>query len=643
MRLWGLSILLVCSIAVFAQDEAPVVGSEEYQNHITAADCTYLINPAEFVINKQAEWSWRSDATAKVSASVLPFTVGDASSSELVSPQSVPRKNFIDDLIFARMEADGVSSAPLASDLEFARRVFLDLTGRIPAVADLDAFVINQNPAKREMLIDSLMGSPEFVDKWTMFLGDLFKNNANATNINRAVEGRDMFYLYIKDAVASNKPYDVIARELIAGNGDTFANGAANWIVGTTVPMGPAQDTYDGGAVQTASTFLGINAVDCLLCHDGRRHLDQVNLWGSRQTRMNMWGLSAYFDRARMTRTTVTQTPLVQKFVVTDASAGAYTLNTTTGNRSARQPVGGVASVAPHYPFTNTPGTGIVGSETYRAAVARQVTSDFQFSRAAVNYVWEKLMVEAFVSPSNGFDPDRLDPSSALPEGWSLQPTNAQLLNQLAFYFQQSRYDLRSLISVIVKSNAYQLSSRYPADEWKAEYVPYYARHFVRRLDAEEIHDAIAKATNIIPTYPLQASAVELPDVHWAMQLPDTREPVRNGASAAFLNSFGRGDRDQNRRRSDGSVLQALNMMNNAYVMGRVHQNNAGSRVAAILNETSEPVAIIQQLFLNTLSRPATDAEVGMFQRLFQQQSVRVAAESLQWILLNKLEFLFNY
>src|SRR5262245_19422409 len=111
----------------------------------------------------------------------------------------------------------------------------------------------------------------------------------------------------------------------------------------------------------------------------------------------------------------------------------------------------------------------------------------------------------------------------------------------------------------ITKSNAYQLSSVYPGD-WDLSYVPYYARHYVRRLDAEEIHDAIETATSIFTTYTLNNSA--LPPVLYAMQFPDTKE---GGGTAAFLNSFGRGDRDQNPRRSDGSLMQGLNMMNNTF------------------------------------------------------------------------------
>src|SRR5262249_23668777 len=164
---------------------------------------------------------------------------------------------------------------------------------------------------------------------WTMFFGDLFKVTAQLQAINRDVHGRDAFYLYVKDALTRNKPYDQIARELITGAGDNFAQGEANWPLGNTVAMGPAQDTYDGQSVNLAGMFLGINVVDCLLCHDGARHLDTVNLWGSKQTRLNMWGLSAYFARVRMQRQVVTQQPLVAKWIVSDLANGEYQLNTT--------------------------------------------------------------------------------------------------------------------------------------------------------------------------------------------------------------------------------------------------------------------------------------------------------------------------
>jgi hypothetical protein len=549
------------------------------------------------------------------------------------------------------MSAANIRSAPLASDAEFLRRVTLDLTGRIPSATDVTNFLADTSSSKRDAVIDALIASPEFTDKWTLFFGDLFQNNVNSAQINRGVQGRDAFYIYLKSAIEQNKPYDQIARELITASGDSWAVGPVNWTAGNYVSMGPNQDTYDGAAVDLGNMFMGMSSVDCLLCHDGTRHLDQVNLWGATQTRQNLWGLAAYFSRTTLAR----NTPVANAHTVSDNTNGVYRINTTTGNRSPRGATNSTATVAPRYPFGTSanPGSGILSGETYRQAIARQITADLQFSRAAVNYMWERMMGEAFVTPSNGFDLARLDPNNPPAAPWTLQPTNPQLLDRLARNFQSNGYNIRLLLGTIAKSSAYQLSSTYDG-QWNASYVPYYARHYVRRLNAEELADAITKATGIVQAYTFNAPSTLQP-VQWAGQLPDTQEPRNNGAVVTFLNAFGRGDRDVNPRRYDGSVLQGLTVMNNAFVNNRIHQINVGSRVRTLLAASTNPAVLIQQLYLNTLSRQATDQEMSSHLTTFQQQMTlptgvpgsvagyRIPAENLQWVLLNRVQFLFNY
>ena len=557
------------------------------------------------------------------------------------APARMPRKNFIDEYIFGRMERDGIRPAPLASDLEFFRRVYFDLTGKPPSPSDIFAFVADTNPNKRDDLIAKLAWTYDFLDKWTLFFGDLYKNNATATNVVRYSQGRDAFYTYLWQSIGVNKPFNQMVQEMIAGEGDNFENGASNWLVGSTVAMGPAQDTYDGGAVNAAQMFLGINVVDCLLCHDGARHLDSLNLWGKNEKRADMWGLSAFFARTRMARQVVSQTPLYAKFIVSQTATGDYMLNTTSGNRQPRQRQGSVDRIMPKYPWNGEP---VLADANRLQALAKTLTSDIQFSRATVNYIWEALMVEPFVSPSNAFDPARLDPKNPPPAPWTLQPTNPELLNALAVWFQQRGYNLRELMMEITRSNAYQLSSNYPG-QWRLEYVPYYARKFVRRLEAEEIHDAIVKVTGILPSYPLDydGSIEHLPPVSWAMQFPDASEPRSNSAVAQFLNLLGRGNRDQAARDNTGSVLQALNMMNHSFVTNRIHANNNGSNVQWVLRATSNPTTIVEHLFLSTLSRPPTPEESAVGADVMKWLGNQRGAETIQWALLNKLEFIFNY
>lgn len=378
----------------------------------TAADCTYLQNPDEFLRSPELHRAEISKWTETVGNQVKFSPVRNDMQAD-AAPGFMPRKNFIDEHIFSRMERDGIKPAPLASDLEFLRRVYFDLTGRPPGPNDMFAFVADKDPNRRDALVDKLAWSYKFLDKWTMFFGDLYRNNATATNVVRYQQGRDAFYSYIYQALTANKPYDEMARDLIAGEGDNFIYGNVNWLVGTTVAMGPAQDTYDGGAVNAAQTFLGINVVDCLLCHDGARHLDSLNLWGKNEKRANMQGLSAFFARNRMARQVVSQTPNYAKFIVSETATGDYMLNTNSGNRQPRVAQGGVNRIMPKYPWNG--GTTLPANANRLKTLAATLTSDIQLSRATVNYIWEQFMVEAFVSPSNAFDLARLDPQNPPP------------------------------------------------------------------------------------------------------------------------------------------------------------------------------------------------------------------------------------
>ena len=629
---WGVKLN---SLAAFDRTALQTTPSDPFDGKATRDDCSFLRNPET---PKQALARHRAEisrATEAVSQTTLE------SDLQTLAPQDVPRKNFIDNILFDKMAKDSIQSAPLTSDEEYLRRLTLDLTGRIPSAEAVTAFLADTSANKRDALVDSLVGTPEFIDKWTMFFGDLFKVTGPATNINRYTGGRDAFYNYVKSSLTQNKSYAQMATEMITANGDNFVAGEANFIVGGVVPMGPAQDTMDGRAVNTASMFLGLNALDCLYCHDGRGHLDAVNLWGSQKKRFEAWGMAAFFARVNQVRTVLSTQPNYYKYTVSERTTGEYNLNTNTGNRTDRAATNGQTTVAPTYMFTG--GTPNVG-ESRRPALARMITGDKQFARAAVNYVWEKLMVEALVSPSNTFDPARLDAKNPPPTGWSLQPANSDLLESLANDFIAGNYNLRTLIGTIVKANAYQLSSQYPGS-WNLSLVPYYARKYVRRLDSEEVHDAILKASGIGVTYQLRDTLGNNTwTVNWAMQLPDTQEPRTNGASAAFLNSFIRGDRDVKPRSLEPSIMQALNLMNNNFVMTRIHNANAGSTVAKLLVDTNRSSQdIITQLYLNTLSRNPTSDEVNALLPQFGTLGRRQAAEAIQWALLNKMDFIFNY
>jgi len=550
------------------------------------------------------------------------------------TPGFPPAANFVDTEIFAKMQQDHVTPTVLAGDEEFLRRVSLDLTGQIPDATAVQSFVADNTPGKRAKMIDQLLASDAFVDRWTMWFGDLVQNVQVSANTREFPHGRNVYYQYIHDSIAANKPYDQMVREVLAGSGDSTVNGQANYVVRQLQPNGPAQDTYDNLSAASGQEFLGMPFL-CLSCHNGIGHLDLVNTYLKNKARADFWGNAAFFARARAQQQADATTTNGRKYVVSDATNGQYQLNTTSGNKTPRQPINGQATVAPALLLTTEgPGT----TEPWRNAYGRILTANPQFAIASVNYVWKEMFGLAMVEPTNNIDPNRLS-ASTLPPGQTLQPTHPQLLSDLATNFKQSGYDLRGLLRLIANSSTYQLSTQYTPGAWNETWTPYFARHYPHRLMAEEMLDAITKSTNVPATLAISGG---LPTVTSAMKLPDPTEN-RNNSYGRFLDEFGRGNRDDEARTNDTSIAQALSLMNDStVVVSRVHRATANSTVARALAASTDPGTIADTLYLATLSRRPTTAERAQAIAYLKSGTLAQKTEDLQWVLLNSLEFLFD-
>ncbi len=543
----------------------------------------------------------------------------------------------IDVEIFGKMAADGVAPASRSSDAEYLRRVMLDLAGQIPDTATLTAFLADRRPDKRALLVENLLRSDAFDDRWTMWLGDLLENvKTTAANGVEQAQGRNALYSFIRASIAQAKPWDQLVRELIAGSGDSFADGPPNHWVRNMATMGVAQDTWDNQFAASAEKFLGMPC-NCTGCHNGAGHTNSVNIYLSSKTRMDFWRSAAFFAQTTQTAATDTVSGL-RKYILADNTTGSYLLNTTSGNRPARQPATGQPNnVAPAFYLTGeTPQAG----KPLRAEYARMLTAHPQFARAAVNTLWREMFGVGIVEPVDGFDLSRLDPNT-LPPGQTLQPSHPALLSQLASQFVASGYDLRTMLRAMATSEAYQLSARYTPGPWKETFTRHFARRITRRMTSEQLLDAINTASGVWPANvngDTMTVASASPVVR-AMLLPDPRD---GGNYSAFLNTFLRGNRDTNPRSGDASTLQALALMNDGFVMlDRVHAKTSTSLVARILKVTTKPEDVADALWLATLSRPPTAAERAAAVAYLEGGPLAAKTESLQWALFNKLEFAF--
>jgi uncharacterized protein DUF1553 len=340
--------------------------------------------------------------------------------------------------------------------------------------------------------------------------------------------------------------------------------------------------------------------------------------------RTDFWGMAAFFVHTRATRSTDPATNNAKYDVEENNPSGAYQLNTTSGNKTPRQPVNGLAAYPPAFILTGeTPRSG----EPWRDAYGRMLTAHPQFARAAVNYLWKEMFSLALVEPTNNIDLSHLD----------TQPNHPNLLTLLMNEFIADKYDLRSILRTIAMSNAYQLSTQYNGT-WNEAWTPYFARHLAHRLSAEMMLDAIVRATNVPVTFNVTGGLT----ANEAMKLPDTIE-ARSTPYGRFLDEFGRGNRDDEPRSSDADIPQVLSMMNDQnVVINRIHRATANSTVARVLATTSDPATIVDQIYVATLSRHPSAAEKQQSIAYLTSGNLAQRTEDLQWVLLNSLEFLFD-
>ena len=590
--------------------------------------------------------------------------------------------NFIDDYIFGKMERDGVPHANLCTDAEFMRRVYFDLWGRqpdinpgnpikvvdqkieLPNLYTVEKFLADPDPDKRDKLIDYLLGlnhgylppgnGPDyvgpwiverpFVSKWTWYYCDLFNLKKEG--------GMNAFEDYIYFFVRHNLPYDFFVRDMLTATTVTRElAGPAGFILlqvinGFRCADIMHEDTCDEVAIQATKMFLGVD-IECVSCHDGMAHLEDINLWLSKRKRVELWRQAAFFGNLRIFRPGMSS----NDYTLFDGHAprpdaiwqGAiaspedfskhfqFTSGTTElggpGYRMeapsvVRPPRNEKADVYPEYMLTKErPRPGV----NQRAEFARMLTSDFQFAKATVNLFWSKLMTVGIVDPPFGWDLARQDPDNPPPEPWTIQPSHPELLDALASWFQANNYDLRKLMRVICRSKTYQLSSRFEG-EYDLNWDRYYARKLVRRLSAEEVYDSMCKATNVFGH-----------GVEYVMDKEGDPEGDLRGFLQLLREGGGNG-------KESGSVVQTALLLNSDVVERKTKADTEDSAVSKLLNQ--EPplsnMEIVERLYLATLSRRPTLTETTESVRHIEINRDK-GVEDVQWALINKLEFVVNY
>ena len=166
----------------------------------------------------------------------------------------LPRKNFIDELVWAKLQKLNIVPSGPAKDATFLRRAYLDVIGRLPTPAEAKAFLGDSAADKREKLVDALLDRPEYADFWANKWADLLRPNPYRVGI-KAVLSLDTF---LRDSFRQNKPHDQFVREIVTAQGSTWRNGA-------TVVFRDRREP-DEIATMVSQLFLGVR-LECAKCH----------------------------------------------------------------------------------------------------------------------------------------------------------------------------------------------------------------------------------------------------------------------------------------------------------------------------------------------------------------------------------------
>ncbi|MGZ0173654.1 MAG: DUF1549 domain-containing protein [Planctomycetales bacterium] len=487
--------------------------------------------------------------------------MGDRDGFTWVDPE---KWNFIDGHVANKLKRMKIVQSGVCGDPEFVRRVYLDLTGLPPTADQTRAFVNDKADlkTKRYALIDSLIGTDDFIDHWTNKWADLLQVNRKFL----APQGATAFRSWIRTEIAENTPYDQFARKVLTSEGSNKENPAASYFKILRTP----QNTMEN----TTHLWLGIR-FNCNKCHDHPFEKWTQDQYYETAAFFAQFGLKAdpASGKSKIGGTAVEGAkPLYE--VVFDKPTGDITHDRT-----------GVVT-APQFPFEcnfEAP-----EKATRRQQLAAWISSPDNpyFARSYVNRVWGYLTGVGLIEP--------LDDIRA-----GNPPSNPELLDDLTLKFVESGFNVRELMRNICQSRTYHLSIA--TNEWNADDHTNYSHATPKRLTAEVLYDAIHLVTGsspAIPGVPAGTRAAQLPDV--GVKIPD-----------GFLTNFGRPARESacECERSAGVSLGPIMALVSGPTLGTAladPKNDLTRLVAAQADDTK----LIGEVFIRILNREASKAEI---------------------------------
>ena len=478
-----------------------------------------------------------------------------------------------------------LSPVKRAGDDIFLRRVMIDVTGKVPTIAEVRAFTADKAKDKRRKLIAKLLDSPGYADMMAMRFADMFRIKSEFP-INLWPNAVQSYHRYFRDAAVQNRPWNKIARELLTASGSNFRVPAANFFRASSVR------TAEGLAKVTALSFMGINTDK--LSADERKEF------------------AAFFSRISFKSTDEWKEEIVF-------------LNPDPVLLTAVTPDGKSFEI-------NSPAT---DPRTVFADWLLEKDNPF-FARAFANRAWHWIFGKGLIDPAD----DMPLPQGFFGKLFSSENGNEKVLNFLAGEFIKSNYDIKKLFCLILNSCAYSADWKtLPAEQTEAEKC--FAVYPFRRLEAEVLVDIYSQILGAHESY----SSV-IPEPFTFLPKGSPAVTIADGSiSSRTLDNFGKPSRDSgvlSERNNNISASQRLFLMNSNWIYQRTGNLPWTIFKRRRMNDNQR----IEELYLTILSRKPTAAEIKKIykyrKKLDRKHSWRVWTD-LAWALINTREFLHHH
>ena len=508
------------------------------------------------------------------------------------------RENFIDEFNLDQLKTLHLKPSPRCDDQTFLRRVSIDCVGRLPTNDLRKSYFEKDEASRRAWLVDRLLSSDDYVDYWSYKLSDVLLINGNRL---RPIAVKS-YYDWLRSSVAENKPWNLIAEEVLTATGRSEENGATNFYALNQTPEEMTENA--------CQAFMGLS-IGCAKCHNhplekwtNDQYYAMANLFA--RVRAKGWGGDHRNGDGKRTLYVSASGELIQP------------------NRGKPQ------SPAP---LDQEP-LDFDDPSDRRLAMAQWMTSpeNLYFSRAIANRIWANFFGRGLVEQ---VDDLRL----------SNPASNEPLLEAAAQRVVEANYDLKQLMRDIMRSETYQRTG-VPLDENRDE-TKYLTRYYSRRLMAEVLLDSIDQTLGTITKF----DEVAFPGAD--MQKTDFYKPgtrsiqlYDSAVNSYFLKTFGRNPREitcECERSSDSSMVQVLHLSNGETLNPKLEDKENVVQKAIAAGSTN--ASIIETIFIRALSRKPTDAELQNLLGMVKQygKDRNSALQDVAWSILTSTEFTFNH